>query len=73
MCFIYETVICYFLYRDFIEQSYVPLKQANPKFPILVRECSGVQPRLWARYGKILSVLKIEVDTVTVCTVPSDL
>lgn len=36
--------------RDFIEQHYVSIKQQNPKFPILIRECSGVQPRLWARY-----------------------
>ncbi|XP_054272445.1 NADH dehydrogenase [ubiquinone] 1 alpha subcomplex subunit 2 [Macrosteles quadrilineatus] len=37
--------------RDFVEKFYVPLKQMNPKFPILIRECSGVQPRAWARYG----------------------
>ncbi|XP_037796612.1 NADH dehydrogenase [ubiquinone] 1 alpha subcomplex subunit 2-like [Penaeus monodon] len=44
--------------RDFIESSYVGLKQANPKFPILIRECSGVQPKAWARYdlGKEASV-----------------
>uniref|UniRef100_A0A803JSS8 NADH dehydrogenase [ubiquinone] 1 alpha subcomplex subunit 2 n=1 Tax=Xenopus tropicalis TaxID=8364 RepID=A0A803JSS8_XENTR len=36
--------------RDFIEQHYVELKKANPEFPILIRECSGVQPKLWARY-----------------------
>lgn len=28
------------------------LKKANPDFPILIRECSGVQPKLWARFGK---------------------
>merc|ERR1712071_653945 len=37
--------------RDFVEQHYVTLKKANPDFPMLIRECSGVQPRLWARYG----------------------
>ncbi|XP_018928481.2 NADH dehydrogenase [ubiquinone] 1 alpha subcomplex subunit 2 [Cyprinus carpio] len=37
--------------RDFIEQHYVTLKKANPELPILIRECSGVQPVLWARYG----------------------
>ncbi|XP_060075812.1 NADH dehydrogenase [ubiquinone] 1 alpha subcomplex subunit 2-like [Ylistrum balloti] len=36
--------------REFIEKGYVPLKTANPKFPILIRECSGVQPRVYARY-----------------------
>lgn len=28
------------------------LKKANPGLPILIRECSDVQPKLWARYGK---------------------
>ncbi|CAH1985912.1 unnamed protein product [Acanthoscelides obtectus] len=36
--------------REFIEKHYVELKSNNPKFPILIRECSGVEPRLWARY-----------------------
>lgn len=38
--------------RDFLQQNYVGMKKTNPKFPILVRECSGVQPRLWARFDK---------------------
>lgn len=37
--------------REFVEKHYVSLKTANPQFPILVRECSGIQPKLWARYG----------------------
>ncbi|XP_023226880.1 NADH dehydrogenase [ubiquinone] 1 alpha subcomplex subunit 2-like [Centruroides sculpturatus] len=36
--------------RNFIEKYYVPLKQSNPQFPILIRECSGVQPKVYARY-----------------------
>jgi hypothetical protein len=27
------------------------MKKANPDFPILVRECSGVEAKLIARYG----------------------
>ncbi|XP_040005680.1 NADH dehydrogenase [ubiquinone] 1 alpha subcomplex subunit 2 [Xiphias gladius] len=44
--------------RDFVEQHYVTLKKSNPDFPILIRECSGVQARLWARYdfGKESSI-----------------
>ncbi|XP_075888210.1 NADH dehydrogenase [ubiquinone] 1 alpha subcomplex subunit 2 [Nelusetta ayraudi] len=44
--------------RDFVEQHYVSLKKSNPDFPILIRECSGVQARVWARYdlGKERSV-----------------
>ena len=37
--------------RSFMEKHYVPLKLANPKFPFLVRECSGITPKLWARFG----------------------
>ncbi|XP_046392969.1 NADH dehydrogenase [ubiquinone] 1 alpha subcomplex subunit 2 [Ischnura elegans] len=44
--------------RDFIKTFYVPIKKANANFPILIRECSGVQPRMFARYafGKESSV-----------------
>ncbi|EAT45746.1 AAEL003011-PA [Aedes aegypti] len=44
--------------RDFVSSGYAQLKRENPKLPILVRECSGVQPRLWVRYemGKEKSV-----------------
>ncbi|CAK1600299.1 unnamed protein product [Parnassius mnemosyne] len=38
--------------RDFIQKSYVNIKKENPNFPILIRECSGIQPRIWARYEK---------------------
>merc|ERR1712001_391824 len=37
--------------REFVEKHYVPIKLANPQFPILVRECSGITPKLWARFG----------------------
>jgi NADH dehydrogenase (ubiquinone) 1 alpha subcomplex subunit 2 len=37
--------------REFVETHYVPLKLANPKFPVLVRECSGIHPTAWARFG----------------------
>ncbi|KAH3781677.1 NADH dehydrogenase [ubiquinone] 1 alpha subcomplex subunit 2-like [Dreissena polymorpha] len=36
--------------REFIETQYVALKKSNPKFPILIRECSSVQPSVTARY-----------------------
>eukprot|EP01018_Ginkgo_biloba_P017527 Gb_23912 [translate_table: standard] len=36
--------------REFIISNYKDLKTLNPTFPILIRECSGIQPRLWARY-----------------------
>jgi NADH dehydrogenase (ubiquinone) 1 alpha subcomplex subunit 2 len=37
--------------RDFVSRHYVPLKTENPKLPFLVRECSGIAPRVWARYN----------------------
>ena len=30
------------------------LKKSNPKFPVLIRECEGVEPKVYARYGKLL-------------------
>ncbi|KFM28882.1 NADH dehydrogenase [ubiquinone] 1 alpha subcomplex subunit 2 [Auxenochlorella protothecoides] len=36
--------------RDFIFGSYKDLKKANPNFPILIREASGVEAKLIARY-----------------------
>ncbi|GCB66706.1 hypothetical protein scyTo_0005012 [Scyliorhinus torazame] len=36
--------------RDFIEQHGVALKKANPEFPIRIRECGGVQSKVWALY-----------------------
>ena len=38
--------------RDFIENHYVELKQLNPKFPFLIRECSGIEPKLYGRFGE---------------------
>ncbi|XP_067899157.1 NADH dehydrogenase [ubiquinone] 1 alpha subcomplex subunit 2 [Heterodontus francisci] len=51
--------------RDFIEQHYVALKKANPEFPILIRECAGVQSKAWARYefGKEQNVLLDNLNT----------
>ena len=40
--------------REFIEGNYVDLKKSNPKLPILIRECSGVRPVMFARYGGAL-------------------
>eukprot|EP00252_Welwitschia_mirabilis_P020380 TRINITY_DN4994_c0_g1_i1.p1 TRINITY_DN4994_c0_g1~~TRINITY_DN4994_c0_g1_i1.p1 ORF type:complete len:101 (-),score=12.37 TRINITY_DN4994_c0_g1_i1:420-722(-) len=37
--------------RNFISLNYKDLKTLNPTFPILIRECSGVEPRIWARYN----------------------
>ena len=60
-------------HRDFIETHYVPVKQSNPNFPILIRECSDIQPRVWARYGRCnfgnflaLAILEvfIKIDSV---------
>lgn len=36
---------------------YQELKKLNPAFPILVRECSGIQARMTARYGKSVDLV----------------
>ncbi|KRZ75382.1 NADH dehydrogenase [ubiquinone] 1 alpha subcomplex subunit 2 [Trichinella papuae] len=38
--------------RNFIHEYYVPVKTENPKLPILIRECSGVVPKIWARFER---------------------
>uniref|UniRef100_A0A8W8LC85 NADH dehydrogenase [ubiquinone] 1 alpha subcomplex subunit 2 n=2 Tax=Magallana gigas TaxID=29159 RepID=A0A8W8LC85_MAGGI len=57
--------------REFIETEYVPIKQNNPNFPVLIRECRGIQPRVWARYelgqessSSLSNLSKDEVMTV---------
>ncbi|RRT51261.1 hypothetical protein B296_00025936 [Ensete ventricosum] len=37
---------------EFVYKNYKDLKTLNPKLPILIRECRGVEPQLWARYGE---------------------
>ncbi|XP_004697088.1 NADH dehydrogenase [ubiquinone] 1 alpha subcomplex subunit 2 [Echinops telfairi] len=55
--------------RDFIEKKYVELKKTNPDLPILIRECSDVQAKLWARYAfgqeKNVSLNNLSADQVT--------
>lgn len=51
-CFRKKSLFHHCLYcREFIETEYVQIKQNNPNFPILIRECRDIQPRVWARYG----------------------
>lgn len=40
--------------RQFITQYYAGIKKNNPALPILVRECTGIEPKIWFRfeYGK---------------------
>lgn len=53
--------ICLHFFREFVQQFYVNIKKENPKLPILIRECSGVQPRLWTRMGKTRSLINQEI------------
>ncbi|EYC16715.1 hypothetical protein Y032_0032g2452 [Ancylostoma ceylanicum] len=51
--------------RAFIESDYVGLKQANPQFPILIRECSGIVPRVFASHELVENQLSVaKLDTV---------
>ncbi|KAM0824622.1 hypothetical protein ACQ4PT_070073 [Festuca glaucescens] len=36
--------------REFVKKNYGDIKTCNPALPVLIRECSGVEPQLWARY-----------------------
>ncbi|CAG2179680.1 unnamed protein product, partial [Oppiella nova] len=36
--------------RDFIARHYPRVKQTNPDLPVLVREATGIEPKVWARF-----------------------
>ncbi|KAF1808810.1 NADH dehydrogenase, alpha subcomplex, subunit 2 [Eremomyces bilateralis CBS 781.70] len=36
--------------RSFLVRSYPTMKKHNPHTPIMIREASGVEPKVWARY-----------------------
>lgn len=44
--------------RQFVIQYYAGIKQKNPDLPVLVRECTAIEPKIWFRfeYGKEISV-----------------
>lgn len=44
--------------RQFIGKNYSGIKKNNPDLPILIRECTGVEPKIWFRFefGKEVSV-----------------
>jgi NADH dehydrogenase (ubiquinone) 1 alpha subcomplex subunit 2 len=54
--------------RDYVQANYKELKTVNPTFPFLVRECEGVEAKIWARYDlgveKSLSVEGLDVAKV---------
>ncbi|CAM8893908.1 unnamed protein product [Rhodiola kirilowii] len=39
--------------REFVQKNYKELKTLNPMLPILIRECSGTEPQLWARFVEL--------------------
>ncbi|KAF2178702.1 NADH dehydrogenase, alpha subcomplex, subunit 2 [Zopfia rhizophila CBS 207.26] len=36
--------------RSFLTKSYPTMKKHNPHTPILIREASGIEPKVYARY-----------------------
>ncbi|KAF7730554.1 hypothetical protein EC973_001935 [Apophysomyces ossiformis] len=38
--------------REFITKNYTAIKKANPEIPILIREASGAEARVFARFDK---------------------
>lgn len=39
------------MHRNFLTKSYPTMKKHNPYTPILIREASGTEPKVYARYG----------------------
>ena len=45
--------------RDFIKSNYSILKASNPQFPILIRECSGIQvPNFFGLFNECREVFR---------------
>lgn len=40
-------------YRTFLTRAYPTMKKNNPHVPIMIREGTGVLPRIYARYGEL--------------------
>ncbi|CAO3592484.1 unnamed protein product [Absidia cylindrospora] len=38
--------------REYVAKNYTSIKQANPELPILIREASGAEARVFARFDK---------------------
>ncbi|KFM67602.1 NADH dehydrogenase [ubiquinone] 1 alpha subcomplex subunit 2, partial [Stegodyphus mimosarum] len=57
--------------KEFIQKLYVSIKKNNPEFPILIRECKGVEPKIYARYdfGKETSLSLNSYDSERVLDV----
>lgn len=39
------------LCRNFLTRTYPTMKKHNPHTPIMLREASGIEPKVYARYG----------------------
>src|ERR1700760_3277379 len=50
--------------RSFLLRTYPTMKKHNPHTPILIREASNTQPKVWARYG----VLQLGRDIIGITT-----
>ena len=37
--------------RSFLQRSYPTMKKHNPHTPIMIREASGTEPTVYARFG----------------------
>ena len=44
--------------RKFLTNSYPVMKKHNPHTPILIREAAGIEPRVFARFGKSIPTHK---------------
>lgn len=48
-----RNILTFFgVFRNFIGNNYLNLKEKNPSFPFIVRECEGADPYVIARYSK---------------------
>jgi hypothetical protein len=44
--------------RSFLLRAYPTMKKNNPNTPIMLRDAAGTVPRVYARYGKVINLLR---------------
>ena len=58
-------------YRGYVANNYIDIKEKNPEFPFIVRECLNAQPTVMARYDfgvekrvYVNNLSEVEVDQI---------
>jgi NADH dehydrogenase (ubiquinone) 1 alpha subcomplex subunit 2 len=51
-------------YSDYVAKNYTSIKKLNPDLPILIREASGAEARVFARFGRLSFLTHVSILTL---------